>query len=122
MGYIPLIIILAAVVTLFIMVVNNTLNSKKKAIVQYQNSIIEGLSKLGNHLNTTPTIDLKTFGLIEAEYQKTKANLGEKNQNTFDTEVKLPYQALKLTKAQYNKLIGKKPYSFVASLMGHKTI
>jgi hypothetical protein len=122
MGYIPLIIILAAVVTLFFLVVNNTINSKKKAIIQYQNSIIEGLSKLGNHLNATPSTDMKTFGLIEVEYQKTKANLGEKNQKTFDKEVKLPYQALKLTKSQYNKLISKKPYSFVAGLMGHKTI
>jgi hypothetical protein len=122
MGYIPLIIILAAVVTLFFMVVNNTINSKKKAIIQYQNSIIEGLSKLGNNFNATPSIDMKTFGMIEVEYRKTKANLDDKNQNTFDKEVRLPYQALKLTKSQYNKLIAKKPYSFVAGLMGHKTI
>lgn len=122
MGYIPLIIILAAVVTLFFLTVNNTINSKKKAIIQYQNSIIEGFSKLGNHFNAAPSIDMKTFGQIEVEYQKTKANLGKKNQKTFDKEVKLPYQALKLTKSQYNKLIAKKPYSFVAALMGHKTI
>ena len=65
MGYIPLIIILAAVVALFFMVVNNTLNSKKKAILQYQNSIAEGLSKLGNQNNPEGGFDPKTFGLIE---------------------------------------------------------
>ncbi|WP_373520611.1 hypothetical protein [Aquiflexum sp.] len=122
MGYIPLIIILAAVVALFFMVVNNSLNSKKKAILQYQNSIIKGLSKFGNHVNAEPNVDLNTFVLIEAEYRKTKLTLGDKNVTSFETEVKSPLQSLKLTKAQYNKLIGKRPYSFVASLMGHKIL
>jgi hypothetical protein len=122
MGYIPLIIILGAVVALFFMVVNNTLNSKKKAIIHYQNLIIEGLSKFGNQVKTEPNIDPKTFGLIEGAYKKTKSGLEDKSKNTFESEVKVPFQSLKLTKAQYNKLIGKRPYSFVASLMGHKTI
>lgn len=122
MGYIPLIIILAAVVALFFMVVDNTLNSKKKAILQYQHLIFEGLSKFGTEVKAEPKIDPETFGLLEVEYKKTKSGLFEKNQTTFDTEVKVPLQQLKLTKSQYNKLIGKRPYSFVASLMGHRTI
>ena len=122
MGYIPLIIILAALVALFFMVVNNTLNSKKTAILNYQDSIIEGLSKLGNQINADRTLDLKTLELIESEFRKAKTNLNEKNQVTFEKEVRLPYQSLKIIKAQYNKLIGKKPYSFVATLMGHKAI
>lgn len=122
MGYIPLIIILAAVVALFFMVVNNSLNSKKKAILQYQNSIFEGLSKLGNHVDAKPKIDLSTFGLIETAYRKTKTGLSDENKNMFESVVKPPFQSLKLTKAQYNKLVGKRPYSFVAALLGHKTI
>ncbi|WP_373494874.1 hypothetical protein [Aquiflexum sp.] len=122
MGYIPLIIILGAVVALFFMVVNNTLNAKKNAILQFQHSIFEGMAKLGNPINTKPEIDLKTFGLIEEEYRKTKANLRDEHNRIFEIEVKLPLQSLKLTKSHYNKLVVKKPYSFVASLMGHKTI
>lgn len=122
MGYIPLLIILAAVVALFFMVVNHTLDSKKKTMLQYQNTIVEGLSKLGNQINANRNFGKIDFGLIETLYRKAKTNLSNENQNAFDKEVKLPYQSLKLTIAQYNKLVGKKPYSFVARLMGHKTI
>ena len=91
-------------------------------MLQYQNTIVEGLSKLGNQINADRNFGIINIGLIETSYRKAKTNLSIKNQHTFDKEVKLPYQSLKLTKAQYNKLVGKKPYSFVASLMGHKTI
>lgn len=122
MGYIPLILILAAVVVLFIMVVNTSIQSKKKSMLQFQDFILEGLEKFGRKTNTTPGLDNETVEIIESQYKKTKATIEPKDLKTFEDLTKVPYQSLKLTKAQYNKLIQKKPYSFVANLMGHKPI
>lgn len=122
MGYIPLILIIAAVVVLFIMVVHTSIQSKKKSMLQFQDFLLKGLEKFGSKTHTSPGLDDETLKIIEAEYRKTKAAIESENLKKFEEVLKTPYQSLKLTIAQYNKLIQQKPYSFVASLMGHKPI
>jgi hypothetical protein len=122
MGYIPLILILAAVVVLFIMVVHTSIQSKKKSMLQFQEFLLKALEKFGNKTNTSPGLENETLKIIETEYKKTKAAIASESQKEFESLTKTPYQSLKLTIAQYNKLIRQKPYSFVASLMGHKPI
>ncbi|SMD44199.1 hypothetical protein SAMN00777080_2817 [Aquiflexum balticum DSM 16537] len=122
MGYIPLILILAAVVVLFIMVVHTSIQSKKKSMLQFQDFLLNGLEKFGNKTKTAPELNKETLKIIETEYKKTKAAIASESLKEFESLTKTPYQSLKLTIAQYNKLIRQKPYSFVASLMGHKPI
>lgn len=122
MGYIPLILILAAVVVLFIMVVHTSIQSKKKSMLQFQDFLLEGLEKFGSKANTSPGLNNESLKIIETEYKKTKAAIESKNLKKFEDLTKAPYQSLKLNISQYNKLIQQKPYSFVASLMGHKPI
>lgn len=91
-------------------------------MLQFQDFLLEGLEKFGSNASTSPGLDNETLKTIETEYKKTKATIESKNLKKFEDLTKAPYQSLKLTISQYNKLIQQKPYSFVASLMGHKPI
>jgi len=120
MGYLPIIITLSCFIGLFWLVVNQSFIAKKKAILQLQQAFFDTLEKSGSPLKNTSSFDKDILQMIDSEYQKAKSNLSPKNESTFEKEMKPVYQALKITVSQYNKLISKKPYSFVAKGMGHK--
>ncbi|MCH6199567.1 hypothetical protein MMU07_08255 [Aquiflexum sp. LQ15W] len=120
MGYLPIIITLSCFIGLFWLVVNQSFVAKKKAIMQLQQAFFEGLEKSGSPLKNTASFDKDTLQRIDSEYHKAKTNRSPKNESTFEKELKPVYQSLKITVNQYNNLIGKKPYSFVAKGMGHR--
>lgn len=122
MGFIPIILTLSAAITLFILAVHNALKSKKSQVFKAQEAFSNGLTKL----NYKPqfSFGLENNNLIEMEmaYKTAKSNQKPETQEQFDKEIKSPYQAFRMTILQYNKLIKKKPYSFVANITGHQPI
>ncbi|WP_245889615.1 hypothetical protein [Cecembia rubra] len=99
------------------MAVNNSLKSKKIQIQDFQFKMIEGLKEFDDSLKSNEAIKPDYISEI---YQRVKKNLQEDDFEAFENKVRRPYQQIKLLKSQFNKLISKKPYSFVATLMGHK--
>jgi hypothetical protein len=122
MGYLPIIITLAGFVGLFWLVVNQSILTKKKSILQLQRAFFDGLEKSGSLTKNNANLSKESLRIIDSEYQKVKSNLTAKTESTFQKEIKPVYHSLKITVSQYNKLIGQKPYSFVAKGMGHKPL
>lgn len=120
MGFLPIIITLAGFIGLFFLVVNQSIISKKKAILNIQGELLKGLEKFGFDLKKESGLTHQNFQMIDQEYQKAKSELNPQNQKSFEVSIKPEYQLLKITVSQYNKLIKKRPYSFVAKSMGHK--
>lgn len=117
MGFIPVVLTLSAAIILFFMAVNNSLKSKKIQIQEFQFQMLEGLKAFD--LSFLPNQEIIPANISEI-YQKVKKNLQEDQFVAFDKKVRKPYQQVKLLKSQYNQLISKKPYSYVAKLMGHQ--
>jgi len=120
MGYLPIIITLAGFITLFFLVVNQSMVAKKKTVLQIQLAFFEGLEKLRFAHKKEVGLKSDTIKMIESEYNKAKSILSPKSESIFENEIRPVFQSLKVTISQYNKLIEKKPYSFVAKVMGHK--
>jgi hypothetical protein len=120
MGYLPIIITLSGFIGLFFLVVNQSMIAKKKAILQIQQALFEGFERLGFAHKREIGLHPEAFKTIEAQYQKAKSHEGSTNGPLFKNEIQPVFQSFKITISQYNKLITKKPYSFVAKLMGHK--
>lgn len=117
MGFIPVILTMSAAIILFIMAVNNSLKSKKIQIREFQFQMLEGLKAFD--LTFMPNKEIMPDNLSKI-YQKVKKSLKEDQLVAFDKKVRKPYQQVKLLKSQYNQLISKKPYSFVAKLLGYQ--
>jgi hypothetical protein len=122
MGYLPIIITLSGFIGLFFLVVNQSPIAKKKAILEILQSLYDGLGKTDSNLQNPTDLQADTLQRIDGEYLRAKATLNGNTQTPFEKEIRPIYQSLKVTIAQYNKLIDKKPYSFVAKLMGHKPL
>ena len=122
MGYLPIIITLSCFIGLFFLVVNQSLIAKKKSILLIQQAFFDELEKLGIVHKKEVGLDAAILKKIEKEFAKAKDENSPKSKSTFETEVRPIIQSLKITVSQYNKLIGKKPYSFVAKVMGHKPL
>lgn len=122
MGFIPIILTLSAAIILFVLAVHNALKSKKSQAIKAQEAFITGLT----NLNYQPTfkLGLESSNLSEMEkaYRSVKSELKAKKNEPFEIQVRNPYQAFRMTVLQYNKLIKKKPYSFVAGITGHQPI
>ena len=120
MGYLPIIITLAGFVGLFFLVVNQSLIAKKKAILKIQQAFFESLKKMGfSHLGEVGLFP-DSIKMMDTEYHKAKSEITLTGNATFENEIKPFFQSFKITISQYNKLIEKKPYSFVAKVMGYK--
>lgn len=120
MGYLPIIITLSCFIGLFFLVVNQSLMAKKKSILQIQQAFFNELEKLETVHQKEVGLNPQIFKKIDEQYAKTKAENSRKSNSTFETEVRPIFHSLKITISQYNKLIEKKPYSFVAQVMGHR--
>ena len=119
MGFIPIILTLSGAITLFFIAVHNSLKSKKTQIIGLQADMIKAFSQLDleNKIST-----IGDWNSITKKYLELKKKQESDPIPGFDeTFTKLFHQA-KILKSQYNNLIGKKPYSFVAQLMGHKSL
>ncbi|MFC0261810.1 hypothetical protein [Fontibacter flavus] len=104
------------------MAVNNAIKTKLKQIIELQEIMIAGMTKINPAISLSPRIDSSVLAGIEKEYQQVRSKISDENKDIFKNNIKSPYSNLKLVISQYNKLIRKKPYSFVAKLMGHQTI
>jgi|TARA_R110002096_G_scaffold254398_1_gene447662 hypothetical protein len=120
MGFIPIFITLGGFVFLFMMVVNHNLKQKKQLfeteLTQFS-STIKSLFKSSNgneHISV-----VKSIKEAEALYHALKSN-----EKTHSEAVKAQKKLgeIRMLRHNYNKLIKTKPYSFVATLMGHHSI
>lgn len=122
MGFIPIILTMSAAIFLFFMAVNNAIKTKLKQIIELQEIMIAGLTKINPAITIASGITSSALAGIEKEYQQVKGNISAENKDLFEKNIKSPYANLKLIISQHNKLIERKPYSFVAQLMGHQKI
>ncbi|WP_242617468.1 hypothetical protein [Cecembia calidifontis] len=99
------------------MAVNNSLKSKKIQIQDNQFKMMEGLRAFSQSSISNEEIKQDRISKL---YQNVKKSIQEDQLDAFDKKVRKPYQQVKLLKSEYNRLISKKPYSFVAKIMGHK--
>lgn len=109
MGFIPIFLTLGGFIFLFIIVVSTSIKNKKKEFEKSFDSLKESLG-IKNYLNADRENLSYLEGLhlhkMEAERQTSKVALSQ----------------TKLYLFQYNRLLKKKPYSFVATLTGHQPI
>ena len=117
MGFIPIILTVSAAIILFFMAVHNYLNLKKSQIQGLQSEMINGFSGFDPDFKISPVSD---WDWVTKKYMELKKKHESDPKSGFDETLKKPFQQAKVLKAQYNKLISKKPYSFVALVMGHK--
>ncbi|WP_291782249.1 hypothetical protein, partial [Cecembia sp.] len=107
----------SAAIILFIMAVHNSLKSKKSQIQELQLLMSEGIKTLTDiSINEMPSDTQK----LSEKFQLAKISITESQEEEFHQKVRKPYQQIKLIKSQYNQLIARKPYSFVAKIMGHQ--
>jgi hypothetical protein len=119
MGFIPIILTLSAAIILFFMAVNNSLKLKKSQIQEIQSEMIKGFSKFDSDFNISSGTD---WDKVTEKYLELKKKHESGELTDFDKVFKKPFQQAKILKSQYNTLISKKPYSFVANMMGHKPL
>ena len=120
MGYLPIIITLSCFIGLFFLGVNQSLIAKKNSLLQIQQAFFNDLEKFGIVHKKEVGLDAAILKKIDEEFAKAKSENSPKGKSPFETEVRPIFQSLKITVSQYNKLIVKKPYSFVAKMMGHR--
>lgn len=122
MGFIPIIATLSAAIILFFLTVNISLNSKKEKIINLQKEILEALKKLGLLESEFDENQMSQLLQLRTIFNNAKVKLEKEKTDEFVHSVQNPYRSLKLVLLQYNNTISKKPYSFVAKLMGHQEI
>ncbi|WP_143961767.1 hypothetical protein [Litoribacter populi] len=109
MGFIPIFLTLAGFIFLFFMVVENSLKNKQKAFEEQFYLLKEQLA-------------------IKEPMKPTRANLVSmedlylKQEKDRRGEAKQYLSQSKLFLYQYNRLLKKKPYSFVAKISGRQSI
>lgn len=122
MGFIPIILTMSGAILLFFMAVNQSFLAKKNTILKLQQELLERFRALGKDLAEQPDIATPIPDQIDDGFHFLRSHLAGKEDARFEREVKAPYRDMKVTIDQYNRLVKKKPYSFVAKLMGHKAI
>lgn len=109
MGFIPIFLTLGGFIFLFIIVVSTSIKNKKK---DFEMSFEQLKGSL--HVNENLRADRENLNYLENLYlQKKEAG---------KTEAKTALSQSKLHLFQYNRLLGKRPYSFVAMLIGYQAI
>lgn len=110
MGFIPILVTLGGFLLLFILVVNQSIKTKKE---QYK----AALSELAKTLNME---NLSASPSVEELEQQLSGLSGPTDPRAKSSKILLG--RAKLLRHQYNRLISTKPYSFVAKLAGHSSI
>lgn len=122
MGFIPIILTLSGASMLFFMVVNFTLKTKQKQLMEFHKTVGDALKKYGFSNQIKFAFNSEAFVALDVAYLQTKRGLDKERIMGFDLEVRKNYQSLKLLKAQYNKTVKTKPYHWIANLMGYKLV
>lgn len=117
MGFIPILLTLSAAIILFIMAVHNAMKSKKSQIENLAELMVKGLQGFSDNQISNDNTSSEDLSKI---FQSVKKGVKSNDETRFDLEVRKPYQQMKLLKSQYNQLLAKKPYSYVAQIMGHR--
>jgi hypothetical protein len=121
MGFIPIIVTLGGACLLFIIVVGNYLSARRKQIEQLRVNIMDGLKQLSLPDNIL-SIDALEISSVDKIIQEAKQNLSAENKDDFKNVVLPYYKSLQVLRMQYNQLIIKKPYSFVAKIRGFQIL
>jgi hypothetical protein len=122
MGFIPIILTMGGAILLFFMAVNQTLIAKKSAILRLQTIVLEGFGQFGRKYALEPSIASSVLDQIDQGFRQLNGAGAFNKSEQFETQVKIPYRDLKVAIDKYNRLVKKKPYSFVARMMGHREI
>lgn len=122
MGFVPIILTMCGAILLFFMAVNQSLISKKNMILRCQKELIAGLGHFASDISINPALDTNAIQQMEMSFRDAKSKLSGNSQAAFESTVALSYRDMRVTINQYNQLVQKKPYSYVASLMGHRKI
>ncbi|MFD2036750.1 hypothetical protein ACFSKL_18240 [Belliella marina] len=118
MGFIPIILTLSGAIMLFLMVVYQSLQSKKKQFEIRCKETWSGMAKINPEiLEATPN-----FEKIQSTYKTIKSELRDDQLGLYNTEIKRPLQEAKLIRIHFNNLISKKPYSFVVRIFNIQPI
>ena len=125
MGYLPIFLYLASFIFLFLVVVSNSIKNKKK---QYHTSLEELSARLkaysDRHSDGVLTVEAKTLEEAEQQYDRLKSHADPSDQLASTPLNKIKHSLGRVRQQQYwyNNMIKTKPYSFVASLFGHKPL
>lgn len=120
MGFIPIFITLGGFVFLFVMLVNNNLNSKKKSYFMRLEVLKKMLAEAYPTITVSDNVDLKA---LEHRYREVKNSATSSIDATAaDIRINSEFAACKLARFQYQRLKETKPYYFVAKLFGHADI
>src|SRR5690554_122401 len=123
MGFLPIFLYLAGFILLFMLVVTNSFKSKKAQYTQALEELHEHLSAFdpdGAH-----PADLEgEFSLrdLEKRYSSLRSTISGDQLSVLEESVKPMLGKAKLRLHWYNRLVQKKPYSFVAGIMGYSAI
>jgi len=109
MGFIPIFLTLGGFIFLFIIVVSTSIKNKKR-------DFEASFEKLKNSLHVSENLrpDHENLSYLEGLYLQEKEE-ARRNKKANLSETKLHL-------FQYNRLLAKKPYSFVATLIGYHAI
>ncbi len=118
MGFIPIFLTLGGSAILFIMVVRQSMMNKKLLFEELMNKISESLPNfLVSQNSIKPTLESVKEGI-----SKCKSQIKEQEKVVFENQILYPLRQAKLVRMQYNNLIKKRPYSFVAFIFNYKAI
>lgn len=110
MGFIPILLTLSGFILLFILVVNQSIKTKKE---QYKTTLTS--------LAQSVEMEVPDQNLSVETLEKQLVNISSLSDQQIVTAKALLGKA-KLLRHQYNQLITSKPYSFVAKIAGHSLI
>ncbi|MFC4871390.1 hypothetical protein [Negadavirga shengliensis] len=124
MGFIPIFITLGAFVFLFIAIVHQSFQKKKKEFQTDLEEFIGLITRLHKELDAPGMLpEDKNLENFERHYYGLKKLPEFDNQHeSLALLAKSKLVACKKALYQYQSLLTKKPYSMVASIMGHKAI
>lgn len=123
MGYLPIFLYLASFIFLFVLVINNSLKSKKSRYYQSLDTLIDRLKSLEKKAPANQTaLENKDLEEIEQYYYALKSTADPDLLNRLNGTIKPDLARAKMQLYWYNNLVRQRPYSFVAKIMGHHPI
>ncbi|MCH7408626.1 hypothetical protein MM239_04410 [Belliella sp. DSM 111904] len=118
MGFIPIILTMVGAIMLFIMVVKQSIAQKRVNIETLTQKVAHQWSILTNgDVKSQPSLD-SLSQIIKSD----KPQLQKDQLQQYESTIKDSLIQAKLMRVQHNKLISKRPYSFVAKIFGYKAI
>jgi|SRR5690606_6482445 len=125
MGYLPIFLYVASFIFLFLLVVNNSIKSKRK---QYQASLDDLATRFQGYPVKATAANTATpaFSLEQAERQlqelKAKSDPEKQEEAAYLAQLRLALGRVRQQQYWYNNMVRTKPYSFVAKIFGHRTL